>query len=55
MKDLEYPLRKEKNAGDSMDKSQREFFMESSEFSSQYQYIIITNEERNIQDNILYD
>ncbi len=52
---LEKPIRQELNKGDSLLKSQKEFYMESSEYISKYQYCIITNEKDDIKYNIVYD
>ena len=38
-----------------MCKSIKEFFQESDEYVSTYQYCIITAEEKVIEDNIVYD
>ena len=55
IQDIEKPIRKLINAGNSMCKTQKEFFEESEEYVSTYQYCIITAEEEVIEDNIVYD
>lgn len=52
---LEKPIREELNKGDSLLKSKKEFYNESSEYISMYQYCIISKEEEELQYNIVYD
>jgi hypothetical protein len=52
---MELNSRKEINAGDSLDSNTKQFFIESAEYLSNYNYCIITKEEKKISQNIIYD